>query len=258
VDDTAPVSRSPGEMTLTEHLAELRRRLLRSLVALAAGTLVGYLIFPVVLEYLIGPYCSAMRDLRAGSDCALIALRPMEPFAVRLRTSLVVGLFIGGPVIAYQLWRFITPGLTVREKRYALPFVVLTQVMFGLGIGFAYLVIPQGLRILLALGGPGITPQLAAGEYLSFFLSMSLAFGLVFELPLVLIMLSFVGVLRAASLRRARPVAVVLIFIAAAFITPTVDAITLLLVAGPMVGFYELSIVAAWLIERRRGRRDQP
>ena len=242
-------------MPLLEHLSELRQRLMRALIALAIGTIVGYIVFPPVLDLLIAPYCGAVVELRGQADCNLVALRPLEPFAVRLRTSLVIGLFVGGPAIFYQLWRFITPGLTTTEKRYALPFVVLSQVMFALGIGFAYLVIPQGLRILLTIGGPRIEALLAADEYLSFFLAMSIAFGLVFELPLVLISLVLVGVVSSAWLRQVRPYAVVIMFIASAFITPTVDAFTLLLIAGPMWLFYEFSILIAWLIERRRRRR---
>lgn len=242
-------------MPLLEHLSELRQRLMRALIALAIGTVVGYVVFPPVLDLLIAPYCGAVVELRGQADCNLVALRPLEPFAVRLRTSLVIGLFVGGPAIFYQLWRFITPGLTTTEKRYALPFVVLSQVMFALGIGFAYLVIPQGLRILLTIGGPRIEALLAADEYLSFFLAMSIAFGLVFELPLVLISLVLVGVVSSSWLRQVRPYAVVIMFIASAFITPTVDAFTLLLIAGPMWLFYEFSILIAWLIERRRRRR---
>jgi len=240
-------------MTLTEHLRELRTRLVRAIIALAIGTAVGYAVFPVLLELLIAPYCEVVE---AGRDnCNLIALKPLEPFSVRIRASLMIGLFVGGPVIFYQLWRFVTPGLTRRERRYTLPFVVLSQVMFALGIGFAYLVIPQGLRILLTIGGPRIEALLAADEYLSFFLAMSIAFGLVFELPLVLISLVLVGVVSSAWLRQVRPYAVVIMFIASAFITPTVDAFTLLLIAGPMWLFYEFSILIAWLIERRRRRR---
>lgn len=255
-----------GEMTLGEHLRELRQRLLKAVIALTAGAVVGYVVFPVVLDLLIAPYCAALDTLGADvaadvgdpGDCELIAFRPLEPFSVRIKTALVIGLFIGGPVIFYQLWRFITPGLTQRERRYALPFVLLSQIMFAVGIGFAYLVIPQGLRILLFLGGEQISPLLSANEYLSFFLTMSVAFGLVFELPLVLIFLSMVGVVRASALRRARPYAVVVMVVAAAFITPTTDAVTLLFMAGPMLLFYELSILAAWLIERSRRRRAAP
>lgn len=242
-------------MTLIEHLRELRTRLVRASIALALGTAVGYAVFPALLDLLIAPYCDVVEAGRA--NCNLIALKPLEPFSVRIRASLMVGLFVGGPVIFYQLWRFVTPGLTQRERRYTLPFVVLSQVMLGVGIAFAYLIIPQALRVLLALGGPRIEAFLSASEYLSFFLRMCLAFGIVFELPLVLVSLVMVGVLTAANLRAARPYAVVAMVTLAALITPTADAVTLLLVAGPMIVFYELAIVAAWLIDRRRARRQR-
>jgi sec-independent protein translocase protein TatC len=242
-------------MSLIEHLRELRTRLFRAVLALAVGTMVGYAVFPYLLDALIAPYCTVL----AGGDdtCTLIALRPLEPFSVRIRTSLVIGLFIGGPVIFYQLWKFITPGLTQRERRATLPFVVLSQLMFGLGIAFAYVIIPQALGVLLSLGGPRIAPMLSATEYLSFFLAMCVALGLVFELPLVLISLSLVGIVDAAGLSKARPYAVVGMVTAAAIITPTTDAVTLLLVAGPMWFFYEVSTGVAWVIGRRRSRRQR-
>lgn len=243
-------------MSLLEHLVELRSRLSRAALALVAGTLIGYLVFPMVLEVLLDPFCRAQAVLDpSGGECNLVAIRPMEPFSVRMKTSVVIGLFVGGPVIFYQLWRFITPGLTRKERRLALPFVVLSQVMFAVGMVFAYVVIPQGLRILLGMAGDRVDIFLTLDEYISFFLTTSVAFGLVFELPLVLVFLSLVGVVTAASLRRARPYAMVAIVVAAAIITPTTDAITLMLMAGPMALFYELSIGGAWLIERRRRRR---
>ena len=244
----------PGEMSLFAHLVELRRRLTRAVIALAIGTIAGYFIFPYLLDLIMAPYCTIADDLRPDDTCTLVALTPLEPFSVRLKTSFVIGLFIGGPVIFYQLWRFITPGLTTKERRYALPFVAGSQIMFAIGIAFAYLAIPYGLRTLLGFGGPGIEPLLSASEYLSFFLMLSVAFGLVFELPLILIFLSLVGVVSSASLRRARPYAILTSVVAAAFITPTNDAITLFFMAGPMVIFYELSIWVAWVIERSRRR----
>lgn len=241
-------------MSLVEHLGELRTRLLRAVLALAVGTAVGYAVFPYLLDGLIAPYCTVLAT-SGDETCTLIALRPLEPFSVRIRTSLVIGLFVGGPVIFYQLWRFITPGLTKRERRATLPFVVFSQLMFGLGIAFAYVIIPQALGVLLSLGGPRISAMLSATEYLSFFLAMCLALGLVFELPLVLISLALVGVVDSSGLRKARPYAVVGMVTASAIITPTTDAVTLLLVAGPMWFFYEVSTGAAWLIGRRRRRR---
>ncbi len=244
-------------MSLVEHLVELRRRLTRAVIALGVGTVVGYLVFPQLLDLIMAPYCTVADEVRPDGTCTLVALTPLEPFSVRLKTSFVIGLFIGGPVIFYQLWRFITPGLTTSERRFALPFVASSQIMFAVGILFSYLVIPYGLRTLLGFGGPGIEPLLSASEYLSFFLTLSIAFGLVFELPLVLIFLSLVGILSSAALRKARPYAILASVVAAAFITPTNDAITLLFMAGPMVLFYEISIVAAWLIERSRRRAER-
>ena len=217
--------------------------------------IVGYLVFPQVLELMMAPYCAVADSIRPDGTCTLIALTPLEPLSVRLKTAFVIGLFLGGPVIFYQLWRFITPGLTTSERRYALPFVTISQVMFALGILFAYFVIPFGLRTLLGFGGPGIEPFLSASEYLSFFLTLSIAFGLVFELPLVLIFLALVGVISAAGLRKARPYAILASVVVSAFITPTNDALTLFFMAGPMILFYEVSIVAAWLIERSRRKR---
>lgn len=241
-------------MRVIEHLQELRTRVFKALLALAGGAVLGYALFPAALHLLIEPYCQALGVLQPGADCSLVALRPLEPFSVRMKSAVVIGLFIGGPVIFFQLWRFITPGLTQRERRHAIPFVVLSQVMFAAGIGFAYLIIPQGLRILLSFGGPRVETMLSATEYLSFFLTTSVAFGLVFELPLVLVFLLSVGVLEVASLRRVRPYAYVAIVAIAAVITPTTDAVTLLFMAGPMVIFYEVAIVVGVLIERARRR----
>lgn len=245
-------------MTLFEHLAELRTRLFRAALALVAGAAVGYILFEPIFATLIGPYCDLPQALRIGEgpECQVIALRPLEPFSVRIKTALVVGAFVAGPVIFYQLWRFIAPGLTGREKRYAIPFVIGSQVLFGAGLLFAFFIIPQGLRVLLGMGGPAITPALSATDYLSFVLTTAMAFGLVFELPLVLISLALVGIVTASGLRRFRSYAIVLNVAAAAIITPTTDPITLFALAIPMMLFYEVSIAAAWMIERRRRGRD--
>ena len=243
-------------MTLLEHLSELRVRLTRAALALLAGTVVGWIIFPQVLDLLLDPYCATPQAYRdAEGNCALVALRALEPFSVKIKTSLLVGLFVGGPVIFYQLWRFITPGLTRTEKRYAAPFVILSQVMFGLGITFAYIVLPQGLRILLGFGGDQVDVILSAQEYLSFYLTTSVAFGLVFEIPLVLVFLAMVGIINSRQLRSFRPYALVLNVVVAALVTPTTDAVTLLFMAVPMSVFYEFAIIAARLIERTRRRR---
>jgi sec-independent protein translocase protein TatC len=239
-------------MPLADHVRELRRRLLRAGLTILAGTLAGYALFPIGIDLLLRPYCTA---IGAAGQCELIVLGPLDPFLVRLRASFVVGLVVGGPVLLHQLWRFVRPGLSVRERRAALPFVVLSQIMFAAGIAFAAWVIPRGLGILLDLGGSSIRPLLGAREYLAFLLAMGVAFGIVFELPLVLAFLALAGVITSAGMRRFRRYAIVINVIAAAVITPTGDAVTLLFVAGPMIVFYELAIGFAWLVERARRRR---
>lgn len=244
--------RRRGEMPLSSHLKELRARFGRSALALLIGAVAGYAVFPVGIDLLLSPYCEAVG---ATDSCDLVVLSPLDPFFVRLRTAFVVGLVVGAPVFLYQAWRFVRPGLTRRERRYLLPFVLLSQVMFAGGIAFASWVIPRGLGILLELGGDGISPLLGAREYLAFLLTMGLAFGIVFELPLVLAFLVLTGVLTARGMRDFRRYAVVINVIAAALITPTGDAVTLLFVAGPMLLFYELAIAFAWLVERSRRRQ---
>jgi sec-independent protein translocase protein TatC len=244
--------RRRGEMPLSAHLREFRTRFVRAAIAVGIGTAIGYAIFPTSVDLLLQPYC---RAIEATDGCDLIVLGPLDPFLVRVRAAVVAGIVVGGPVLLYQLWRFITPGLTPQERRRALPFVLLSQVMFAAGIVFAAYAIPRGLGILLALGGDSIRPLLGAREYLSFLLTMGIAFGIVFELPLVLVFLALSGVITADGMRRFRRYAIVGNVVVAAIITPTVDAVSLMLVAGPMMLFYELAIVIAWGIERSRRRR---
>lgn len=253
--DAAPATdgglRRRDLMPLADHLRELRRRIVRVALALALGSVVGYAAFPPLLEVLLRPYCTAT----GAGGCELIVLSPLDPFFVRLRSAVVLGLVLGLPVLLHQAWRFVRPGLERRERRIIRPFVVLSPLLFAGGIAFAAWVIPRGLRILLELGGTAIEPMLGAREYLAFLLGMGLAFGVVFQLPLVLSMLALTGVVTADGMRRFRRYAIVGNVVLAAVITPTGDAVTLLLVAAPMLVFYELAILLARLLERSRRRR---
>ncbi len=246
-----------GEMTLFEHLAELRDRLFKSVAALAVGTIIGYVLFPDILGAILGPYCDVPAAFRPNADveCALVAQNVLEAFSTRMKVSLITGAFFAGPILFYQLWRFISPGLTTKERRLALPFVVISQLLFGAGLAFSAFVIPRGLTVLLGFGGDQITPLLSAGNYVSFVVTTGVAFGIVFELPVILIFLALLGVVTSTSLRKFRSYAIVLNVVVAAVVTPTTDALTLFFMAGPMLLFYEISILAAWLIERRRAKR---
>lgn len=242
-------------MTLLEHLTELRTRLVRVAVAVLLGTIFAYAFFDQVSAVLIGPYCDLELFSEVDRSCALRVDAPLEGFSIRIKVSMLLGLFLGGPVVFWQLWRFIVPGLTEKERRYAAPFVFVSQVLFGLGIAFAWFVLPNALRVLSELGGENVRVDFRAAEYISFILTTSVAFGVVFLLPVVLTFLSLLGVLTAAAMRTARPYAVIGVAILSAVITPTTDPITMLLMMAPMVIFYEVSILLAVLFERRRRKR---
>ena len=260
----AGVPPGPGEMTLFEHLNELRSRLFKSAVAVVLGFVIGFVFRHHVFSILIRPYCELDPALRAGSTlfdaerCQLIVTQPLAMFFISLKAAAVIAIVLAGPVVCYQVWRFVTPGLEPVERKYALPFVVISQLLFIAGAIFSYFVIPRGLEFLLSLAGPDVVALLDANEYLGFMLQVMLSFGLAFEFPLVLIMLSLMGVVTAASLRRWRRHALFGTFLAAAIITPTQDPMTMGLMAAPLVAFYEVSIVVARLIERRRANEVVP
>ncbi|MDP8977367.1 MAG: twin-arginine translocase subunit TatC [Actinomycetota bacterium] len=249
--------RAAGEMTLVEHLAELRARLVKSGIAVAVGFAVGFALRERVFALLIRPYCQLPRTLRAGSsafdpdECSLVFTDPLGAFFISLKAAAVVAVVVAAPVVCYQLWRFVTPGLEDVERRYSLPFVVISQLLFLGGAVFSYLVIPRGLELLLSFAGPNVVSLMEANRYLTFILHTMLAFGVAFELPLILVTLSLMGVVTSESLRRHRRHALLGVFAAAAILTPTQDPLTMSLMAVPLVGLYEVAALAARLIERR-------
>ena len=259
--DTSDVGAYAGEeMSLVEHLRELRSRLVKSVLAIVGGLAVGFAFRNPVLDILREPYCNLPVRLRgdfAGTgECTLLALRVMDAFFVSLKAAAIVAVVLAAPVVCYQLWRFITPGLRPVERRYALPFILITQILFAAGAVFSYFLIPRALEFLLAFAGDNITTALSASEYLTFILHTMLAFGIAFEFPVVLVILSLMGVIGSAGMRKYRRHALFGVFVAAAIITPTQDPATMAFMAAPLAVFYEGSIVAARIIERRRGARE--
>jgi len=245
------------EMTLFEHLAELRDRLFKSALAVVGGLIIGFIFRSPVLTILRKPYCDLPNELRDGlktGNCDLIVLKVMDSFVISVKAAAIVAVVLAGPIVCYQIWRFITPGLRPVERKYAVPFLIVTQLLFAGGAAFSYLLIPRALEFLLGFAGEGITPVLSANEYLTFILRTMMAFGIAFEFPVVLIILSLMGVIQSGNMRKYRRHALFGTFAAAAVITPTQDPLTMLLMAAPLIMFYEISIVAARLIERRRGQ----
>jgi len=231
-------------MTVVEHLTELRRRLLVSVVAVVVGGIVAFVLYDRILDFLIGPYTDV-----TGRETLLVT-DPLEGFATRLKIAGYGGLFLASPVVLWQLWRFVTPGFHPNEKRYAIPFVVSSIVLFVLGGALALAVFPKALDFLVGVGGENLESFFSPARYLSLIVLMIVAFGVAFEFPVLLVFLQLAGVLSSAQLRGWRRPAVVLIVVAAAFITPSQDPYSLLFVAGPMYLFYE----AAILIGRLRHR----
>ena len=253
---------NPGaEMTILEHVAELRDRLMKSFAALLVATLVsGFLLYDRTFSFITRSYCEIPPRYRIttaeGQGCGLLAQSPLEGIGIRIRLSLVLGLLIAMPVIAYQVWRFVAPGLKHTEKRFAAPFAIASTLLFAGGVAIAFVTMPKAIGFLVAVGGKGLINFYAADRYLRFVLFMGVAFGLSFEFPIVLVFLSMAGVLSSAAMLRAWRPAVALIIVAAAVITPSQDPFSLFAMAIPMWIFYFAAAgVARWLIEPWRRRR---
>lgn len=237
-------------MTLVQHLEELRRRLIISAAAVAVGSVAGFVLYRPVLDFLQEPYQEAVASLPDTITEKLIVTTPTEPFLAFLKIGLFVGLLLALPVILYQLWRFITPGLTARERRLGIPFVLASLVLFAGGTLFAFAIVPRGLAFLFSFGGDNLVPLLTIDRYLSFLFFLVLAFGLSFELPLLLLFLTGVGVLSSAQLRSWRRYALIGTVVFAAVATPTQDPYTMLLMAVPIYLLYEGAILIARLFKR--------
>ena len=247
VADTEELEGAGGRMSLVEHLTELRRRLVISAIAVALGGIVAFVLYNHILNFLIHPYCAVGGKHHA---CTLFIQDPLEGFATRLKVAGYVGLFLASPVVLFQMWRFITPGLHPKEKKYAIPFVVSSIFLFIFGAVIAMLTFPQALHFLIAVGGPNLQTIFSPSKYLNLILLMIVAFGVAFEFPVVLVFLELAGVLSSARLKHWRRPAIVVIFIIAAVITPSQDPYSLFAMAIPMCLFYEAAILIGRLLKK--------
>jgi sec-independent protein translocase protein TatC len=235
----------PDAMTLFEHLAELRRRIIISAIAFACAAVVGYVFYNRILSFLTHPLCRA-----DPHNCKLYVTGPIEGFGVHLDVAAYGGLALASPVILFQLWRFVTPGLKANERRYAIPFVVATLVLFAFVVTGAWLTFPHALGFLRAASGAEITQLLSPAKYLNLLLALMALFGLTFEFPVVLVGLEVAHVISTAQLRKFRRAAIIIIVIASGVLTPSSDPFSMLAMAVPMLVFYELSIVIGRLLKR--------
>src|SRR3954465_2165837 len=246
-----------AHMTLTEHLRELRRRLVISSLAVIAGTIVAFVFHTRIQKVVTGPYCSLPASYHelTGDKCTLIVTGILDPFTVTLRLSLYAGLLLSSPIWLWQLWRFVTPGLYARERRWAVIFVGGSSALFAVGAVVAYYPMRNGLHFLLGFASGGIGALPSFTSYLSYFTAMILVFALSFEFPLAIIMLNIVGVLSAERLKRWTRGILFGIFAFAAVATPTQDPFTMLALAVPLSVLFGFALLIAYLHDRRAARR---
>lgn len=243
-----------GHMSLMEHLTELRRRIIISVVAVAIGAIVAYIFYFDILDVLLEPHC----DVNGGSgalllqDCGLLNRSPIEGFSVRLMVATYSGIALAMPVILWQVWKFIVPGLYPHERRYGLAFVCLSLLLFAFGAGLAYWSLPRALEFLVDVGGPNLANVYSPREYIGFVVKMMLGFGIGFEFPIVLIFLQLIGLVNNKQLRAGRRFALVGIVALVAVLTPSGDPYTLMVLSVPMYLFYEIAIAFGWWRARRQ------
>ena len=245
---------SRGEMPFLDHLEELRWRILWSFLAIVIGSVVGFILVLRfgVLDILIDPYYAVMED-----EVKLVFLSPTEPFFLILKVGILGGLVLSSPIIIYQIWSFLSPALERQEKRAIIPALYLGVVLFAAGVAMSYyMALPVTLRFLLFFAEGYFDQMLQAGPYLGFVTKLLMAFGILFELPVVIMILSALGLVTPAFLREKRRHAIVIITVLASFLSPgDVVTVTAMMMA-PLVLLYEFSILLSVVITRKRRARE--
>jgi sec-independent protein translocase protein TatC len=244
-------------MGFLEHLEELRRRIIFSLVAVAVGFFACWGYREQIYGFMQRPIMDALQ--RNGLSEKLVYLNPTDPFNMYLKVSLLAGLFVTSPFVLYQLWGFISPGLYRNEKRYVVPFMVSSVGLFLAGGYFGYkLVYPQALQFLIDFGKQ-FQPMITIGEYTDLFLTIIIGMGAIFEMPILVFFLSLMGIVTAGWMWRNLRYSILVIFIIAAILTPTTDILNMCIFAAPMVALYVFSIGVAWVVhpKQRQARRER-
>jgi len=259
-----------GTRSLRDHVYELRRRLFFAVLGILIGTIVGFIWFghgipaiglPSLSEILTGPYCAVPESERLvlgeGDGCKLLATGPFSALELQLKSALIAGTVLSSPVWLYQLWAFVTPALYSKERRYAIVFVSSGAVLFAIGAVLAYVVIREGLTVLLSFGGDATIAALSPDSYFSFLIAMLIIFGVSFELPLLLIMLNQIGVVSSAKLAKWRRYSIFGLVVFAGLVVPGNDPITMLALAIALVLLYELSVQVTRIHDKRAAKRQR-
>ncbi len=235
----------PDVMTLAEHLRELRRRVVVCALVFVVTATVAFVIYPSILDFLKEPYCQA-----SHGHCSLYVTGPLDGLSIRVKVAAYGGLFLAAPVLLWEFWRFVTPGLKPTEKRYAVPFVAASIVLFSFGCVVAYITFPHALSFLGSVGGPGLRQIYDPVKYLNLVMLLMAVFGIAFEFPVILVSLEAAGIVTWRQLSSWRRWAIILIVVAAGVFTPSSDPFSMLALAVPLYVFYELSILIGWLLKR--------
>jgi sec-independent protein translocase protein TatC len=246
----------PTAMTLTEHLGELRTRIIVCAAVFTVVSIIAFIFFKPIIDFMLNPLCSVSPKYLGPQGCKPIFVSALEPFSIRLKVAAMTAIVLTSPVWLYQVWAFVTPGLTSKERGYAVPFVATSVFLFSLGAVFAYLTLPTGLNFLLSLGSGELVAFMRADNYFNFVGFMLFGFGATFELPLLLFFLGLIGVVKVEDLRKQRRVAIVVIAFLAAVVTPSQDPYTMLAMALPLWLFYEITILLLARVAKRRAARE--
>ncbi|HSO93293.1 MAG TPA: twin-arginine translocase subunit TatC [Candidatus Dormibacteraeota bacterium] len=232
-------------MTVVEHLEELRRVLIVSMIAWAVATVVGFLVSGFVLEIILGPVKHVL-----GPGKPLYFTAPIDKFFLYFKVGIFTGFILASPVILWQVWTFVAPGLHRNERRFAIGFVGSAILLFAMGIGFAFFAMPIALRFLVTFGTPDIQYLAIASSYINFVLLLIVIFGITFELPLAMTMMGLAGIVSAKFLARNRFKFWLGIFAGANIVTPGVDPFTPTLLTAPLIILFEISILVIRALRR--------
>ena len=247
-----------GRMPLMDHLRELRNRVVKMALALVAGMIVGFIFFTPVWHFIERPLCSAM--IRGQTGCNTLGVNqlaldgPLDSFYLRVKVAVVVGVIVSSPVWLYQIWAFVAPGLYAREKRWSYIFLGTAVPLFLTGVTLAYFSLGRSMHYLLGLTPGGVSNLIQVDQYMSFVMTMLLAFGIAFEVPLLIIMLNLAGILTHQRFRKWRRVMLFTVFLIAGLANPSPDPLTMLILGGACAALVEVAEFIVWANDQRRGR----
>jgi len=247
-----------GRMPVMDHIRELRNRVVKMLLALGAGMIVGFVFFNPVWKVIERPLCSA--TIRGHTGCSTLGVNmpsldgPLDPFYLRVKVAVIVGVILSSPVWLYQIWAFIAPGLYAREKRWGYIFLGTAVPLFLAGVTLAYWSLGRSMHYLLGLTPNGVANILQVDQYMSFVMAMVLAFGIAFEVPLIIVMLNMAGILTHERFRKWRRVMIFAVFLIAGMANPSPDPTTMLILGGACAALVEVAEFIVWSHDRRKAR----